>query len=827
MKDRQEKPDRNSKPETLVNEKNELPISGDDSCSYQAHGETSYNDEESTASGHFCSGLHLNGFHFIENILDTMVNPVSYKDENGVFRLVNEVHARKVLGFPKEGIIGRTISELAKEVFDKGDRRYIVEKKNLLEGCNEWTGIEVEILNHGGSRTEEQEFIVADGTTKTFILNKSALKDENGEIAGIVTVMQDITELRQMEKALKENIQAKDQLNEQLLKTEESYRAVIEKTGQMVYDYDNQSDVITWSGSIENITGYPAEYFKNSRAAFWIGHVHPEDRKRVLEGFESLDKGKDFQMELRFRKKDCTYIDLEWNTASIRDENGRVLRNLGVVKDVTEQKLAGINLQRSEERFRKVAEQTGQVIFDLNYKKHKIEWAGAIQEVTGYSPEEFKLFDESVWLENVYPEDRHELFSALKKSFEEGKRFKVEFRFRKKDGSYIHVENSGVWLQDDEGRTYRTMGVMKDVTDQKSAMEIIEASERKYRSFMQNFHGITFQTDENFSPVFFHGAVKEITGYSEEEILHRMEWTDIIHPSDLPRVFKEQEKVWNSQEMLSGDIDCRIIRRDGTVRWVNLIYQKVQGENEKPKFLQGIIYDITERKETEKYLANLEAARQKEIHHRIKNNLQVISSLLDLQAERLASMKTVRLEDVLDAFKESQNRVSSIALIHEELYQNKKSNTLNFSSYLRKLTENLFQTYKIGSADISLKLDVEENTSLDMDTAVPLGIIINELVSNSLKHAFPGRKTGEIRINLCGSETWRARKDHKQRKITGFTLEISDNGIGIPESYEIGNSETLGLQLVSILMDQLEGEIELRRKGGTDFILRFNVEKKS
>lgn len=774
----------------------------------------------------FIGAYFLNNLHFIENILDTMVNPVSYKDRDGVFRLVNEVHARKIIGLPKNEIIGRTLSELAREVSDKGCRRYIVKEKNLLEGCNEWTQIEMEILNHGGTRTEEKEFIIADGATKTFILNKSAVRNENGEIAGIVTVMQDITELRRIEKALKESLYIKDKLNEQLAKTEESYLKLIEKTGQMVYDYDIENDVITWTGSIEKITGYSPDYFKNSCASFWIRHVHPEDKEKSLEGFESVDKDRDFHMELRFRKKDGRYINLEWNTASIKDKNGRVLRNLGVIKDITEQKLASRNLQKSEERYRTAAEQTGQVVFDLNHKIGKIEWAGAIQEVTGYSPEEFKDFDESIWLESVNLEDRPELLSDLKKSYEEGKKFKVEFRFRKKDGSYVYIEDCGVWLKDDDDKIYRAIGVMKDITEQKSAMEKIESSERKYRSFIQNFQGIAFQMDENISPVFFHGAVEEITGYTEEEILHRMEWTDLIHPFDLPRVIKEHEKIWNSQDNSCREIDCRIICRDRKVKWVNLIYQKIQSGGREPKFLQGIIYDITERKEKEKFLANIEIVRKKEIHHRIKNNLQIVSSLLNLQAEKFSDMKAVEVKDILDALKESQDRIASIALIHEEFYQNKKMDALEFSSYLWKLTENLFKTYKVGSTDISLNMDMEESTFFDMDTAAPLGIIVNELVSNSLKHAFAGMKTGEIRIKLRRNEMYRVRRDHRRRKITEFTLEISDDGVGIPENYEIERSETLGLQLVSILREQLDGELKLRRKGGTEFILRFNVEKK-
>ena len=217
--------------------------------------------------------------------------------------------------------------------------------------------------------------------------------------------------------------------------------------------------------------------------------------------------------------------------------------------------------------------------------------------------------------------------------------------------------------------------------------------------------------------------------------------------------------------------------------------------------------DITERKEAEE-------ARRKEIHHRIKNNLQVISSLLDLQAEKFSD------ENVREAFRESQNRVISMSLIHEELYKGEGTDTLDFSIYLQKLAENLFQTYNFRSKNIHLCMDLEENTFFDMDTAIPLGIIVNELVSNSLKHAFT-EKEGEIRIKLCREE-----KNNETHKSL-FSLTISDNRKGIPENVELESLESLGLQLVSILVDQLDGKIELKREHGTEFRITLDVAERS
>ncbi|RPJ64609.1 MAG: sensor histidine kinase, partial [Alphaproteobacteria bacterium] len=203
-------------------------------------------------------------------------------------------------------------------------------------------------------------------------------------------------------------------------------------------------------------------------------------------------------------------------------------------------------------------------------------------------------------------------------------------------------------------------------------------------------------------------------------------------------------------------------------------------------------------------------------------NLQVISSLLSLEAERLTDTKT------LEAFRESQNRVTSMALIHEELYKGTGTDNLDFAAYLRKLTEDLFRSYKLGNKDISLKLDLEQ-VYLGMDTAIPLGIIVNELVSNSLKHAFSAVRRGEIRINLSKCEISTSIDnisdpdgDCPDRDDFHYILTVADNGNGIPEEIDFQNADSLGLQLVNILVDQIDGSIELNRDKGAKFVISFS-----
>jgi PAS domain S-box-containing protein len=216
--------------------------------------------------------------------------------------------------------------------------------------------------------------------------------------------------------------------------------------------------------------------------------------------------------------------------------------------------------------------------------------------------------------------------------------------------------------------------------------------------------------------------------------------------------------------------------------------------------------DITQRKLAE---AQIQASlREKEvllqeIHHRVKNNLQVISSLLDLQSQQIEELA------MLEVFRESQNRVKSMALVHEKLYQSKNFARINFAEYTESLVSYLFKAYELTPGHVVFNLDIEE-THLNIDTAIPCGLIINELVSNALKYAFPDNRKGAISISLKSDEE------------KYFTLSIKDDGVGIPKNLNATNVQSLGLQLVKVLTKQLKGKIKIDHDKGSQFLIRFS-----
>ena len=221
--------------------------------------------------------------------------------------------------------------------------------------------------------------------------------------------------------------------------------------------------------------------------------------------------------------------------------------------------------------------------------------------------------------------------------------------------------------------------------------------------------------------------------------------------------------------------------------------------------LIGIALDITDRKIAEGQLKNSlkeKEALLKEIHERVKNNLQVISSLLNLQSGYILDPQARA------RFKETQDRLKAMVLIHEKLYQSQDLTSIDFGGYIRNLAVHLFRSHQANVHVIALHLEVD-SISLDIDRAMPCGLIINELVANALQYAFPSGTSGEIRL---------AFHEDEQRQIT---LQVSDTGVGVPAHLDFHQAESLGWQLVNTLTEQLQGKILLERNGGTKFTLTF------
>jgi two-component sensor histidine kinase len=217
--------------------------------------------------------------------------------------------------------------------------------------------------------------------------------------------------------------------------------------------------------------------------------------------------------------------------------------------------------------------------------------------------------------------------------------------------------------------------------------------------------------------------------------------------------------------------------------------------------------DITGQKSTEERIASSLEEKElllKEIHHRVKNNLQVISSLLKLQASYVID------KEALGVLTESQNRVQSMALIHQKLYHSKDLANIDLGEYINQLALNIFHSYKINTDEIKFELNSNE-IKLGIDYAIPCGLIVNELITNALKHAFPNGNKGTIDITL------------NRESSNLYMISIADNGEGFPKNIDFKNTSSLGLQLVNTLASQIDGTVEMKSDKGTRFTVWFSI----
>jgi PAS domain S-box-containing protein len=444
----------------------------------------------------------------------------------------------------------------------------------------------------------------------------------------------------------------------------------------------------------------------------------------------------------------------------------------------------------------------------------KLYWSDEMYYVFGLKPQEFEI-NYNLFLNYIHPYDRVYMENSIKYALE-GKPFDIDYRIilANREERIVHVQGEVVF--NEENTPIKIRGVTQDVTERKKSEEknkmlanVLESSDDAI---------VTGSLDGKITS--WNKGAEKVYGYSADEILGKPVCT--LAPSSLKEETSKLFEMVKQGEIIQQYETLRL-RKDGTVINVSMTLSPVFDIYGRLTAISVVYRDITKRIKAEEALANLETARKKEIHHRIKNNLQVISSLLDLQAEKFKGKENISYSEVIEAFRESQDRVISMALIHEELYKGKDTDTFNFSSYIEKLTDNLFLTYRLENIDINLNIDMQENLYVDMDMSVPLGIIVNELVSNSFKHAFINRDSGEIKIKLYKKETEICKNENY---CTAYSLSVSDNGVGIPENINFKELDTLGMQLVASLVEQLGGDLDIKRNDGTEFTITFTKKEK-
>jgi PAS domain S-box-containing protein len=628
---------------------------------------------------------------------------------------------------------------------------------------------------------EPSEFRIfdKDGSVRYVRTSSHTIMDE-GEVVGLTAVMTDITERKRAEEALQES--------------EERFRRLSDAAEEGIAIHD-RGIIIEANEALARMFGYELHELIGMNAERL---ATPESWKSILKniatGFERPYEG------IGMRKDGSTfYCQLVGKPYHYR---GKTLR-VATFTDITDRKLAEEALRESEKRYRQLVENANDIIYRTDDTGHITLANPVALGIMGYSEEEMMGKHYLDFIRPDYRKDAERFYGmqyvkAIQNTY-------YEFPAIKKDGKEIWL-GQNVQLAKEEDRIVGFQAVARDITQRKLAEIALQETEERYKGLFERSFDAIFIHDFEGNFLDANAIALNMLGYEKDDIT-AISFSNLLSEEQLPLAIETLNEVLKTGiQKLTNEFKLK--KKGGGYVWVetraSLLYR-----NGKPYAIQGLARDITDRKETEEQIKGSLHEKEillKEIHHRVKNNLQIIKSLLNLQSRKIQD------EELLRLFSDSQNRIRAIALIHEKLYKSKDLSSIDFAEYIKTMTQELHMIY-IENAQIKIQTELE-SILLNIQQAIPCGLILNELLTNAFKYAFPDGWKNEAVITIS------LHHESNDRIV----LIVSDNGVGIPDDIDIKEAESLGLQLITILAkDQLEGEIKLERRGGTRFTVSIPI----
>ncbi|PIK89491.1 histidine kinase [Synechococcus sp. 65AY6A5] len=616
--------------------------------------------------------------------------------------------------------------------------------------------------------------------------------DKEGKVYRVAGIAEDITESKQLEAERRRIEQAWQQ-------SANHFRQIFELAPNGIALVDLQGRFIQVNEAFAQIVGYTPEELQRRQQ---LDILHPDDVNQLLAANEALltRKVSISQRQIRYIHRSGQVVHVLFQAALLTDGAGQPTQFLNQVIDISARVEAEVALKESEERFRQSFEWSPIAKAMTHLDGTYLQINAAFTETLGYTLEDL---EGKTVLDITHPDDIAVTLESTNRLLAgEVHHCEQEQRYIHKNGQIVYALLRITLVRTAQGDPSYFLSQILDITERKQAEAGLRQSELSLRGiFEQSALGISI-VDRQGRYLKVNPALEEILGYSGAELVNKS-FCDLTHPDDLEEDWRLFQEVLNGQRD-RYHLEKRYIHRSGKVVWCRLAVSAVRDPEGKNLFIIGISEDITEEKRAE---LQIQAALQekeillREIHHRVKNNLQIISSLLRLQADQIKSHKYARV------FKDAGSRIQAMSLIHEGLYQSNNLAAVDLRQYLHNLISNLFHSYGVNPEIIRASIRAE-GIRLNLDEAVLCGLIINELVTNSLKYAFPKGRSGQIDVHFKQTRTY-------------TQLRVSDNGIGLPSNFDFKETQSLGLQLVATLTDQLQGKIELRNKSGTTFIITF------
>lgn len=744
---------------------------------------------------------------YTQSIIDSSIDIICASDKNGNIIEFNNA-AEDAFGYKLKEIKNKSI-EL---VYATKKECKAVNKK----------------LKEKGSFIGEIKNRRKNGEIFTSFLTASVLYNENGKKIGTMGVSRDISELKEAE--------------QELIESEERYKDLFKNSTDLIQSVDMEGNILYVNDAWKKATGYSEEEIIG-RNIFEI--IHPDCFEKCNAIFQKIGKNKEnslTKVSLELKTKEGKKLILEGNI-SLKLKNGEPQSTRSIFKDITEEtwentkkglynNIAKIVVEKviPEEIYEGIRRELGKVMntetfvisYSLNedkisfpYYYDNIGSTGIIDKkdrVKGNGINEYFLKQNKAQLlkrkdlDKIISSGGYNLLGKKCQAF-----VGVPLKIKNKTIGVLSVQsydNADEYSKKSIDILDFISGIIALIVQRKQDQNIIEEQSAKLKSVIENSSHLFWTYDKTKGVT---SSNKNFVKYIKTAYNKKVE----INTKKENNRYSEGEGIdfWDKKysEVFKGKRQQFVSRRKDVKgkEVVKEVFLNPIYDNEgKVIEISGIAHDITVKtlsKEKLKESLKEKEILLKEVHHRVKNNLQVISSILNLQTSYVKDDKT------LDILRESQNRIKSMSFIHETLYQTTDFSKINFSQYIVSLSKNLVHSYGIYEDLVDLNLQVGE-ISLDLDLSIPCGLIINELVSNALKYAFLEKKKGEIKIELF-------------EKSGNVNLIVQDNGLGLPKEINYKETDSLGLQLVMTLVEQINGKISLDNTKGAMFSIVFKKEQ--
>jgi len=695
------------------------------------------------------------------NILHTVSDSIFIQDRNGIIQFVNDV-VIDTYGYSRNEILDEQLEFLATPEMNDWD---------LIRQClkNAWKG-----------HTQTFEFWSQSKHGTPIPLEIKLNKGIIDEQEVLVAVARDITSHKEAE--------------QQIHESEDKFRALAEKS--LVGVYLIQDGIFKYvNPKFAQIFGFKVDEIQDRLSPMDL--THPRDREKVDQNIQQRISGKTQSIHYEF-------VGITKNHASIELEayGNRTIFNgkpalIGSLIDITPRKKQEAQLRQSEELFRQLFQNAPNAIAQLDSENQVLKINPRFGEMFGYTEAEVTGININ---DLVVPESERTQAERFTSLSYDGNPIQGEAIRKTKDGKHLNVLVASVPVFID-GKTTFVYAIYLDITERKQIQAELQKEKEFVESAINSLPGIFFLFNEHSRLQRWNRNLEQVTGYTDTELQNRP-LDAFIPDEDLQAVTRAMDSKTTHRDLR---LETYLITKSGQQIPYYLTGHLLVSNNN--RYIVGTGIDFSHRKKAEENVKK--SLREKEvlleeIHHRVKNNLAVINGLLELQ-----SYNTENLE-VKNLLKDSQSRIHSMALVHEQLYQMETLSEIELGNYIEQLVHSIKQMIHDTQNDIHFSMHADP-IYLTITQAVPCGLLLNEIITNAFKHAFIDQDEGEIRIDIVFNDP----------KIT---LKIVDNGAGLPENFDINKPDSLGMTLIRTLSKQLEAELEINGDDGTRYLIQFDKE---